>query len=57
MIDNMTRAEQAAREQANKMRRKIESGLTPAQMGWPNMTAEALIESEYQCWLLAEQRT
>jgi hypothetical protein len=56
MTDNMTRAEQVAREQANEMRRKIESGLTPAQMGWPNMTAEAIIASEYQQWLLAEQR-
>jgi hypothetical protein len=39
------------------MRRKIESGLAPAQMGWPNMTVEALIESEYQQWLLAEPWT
>jgi hypothetical protein len=55
MNHNLTRAEQVATEQANEMRRKLEH-LTPAQMGWPGLTAEELIASEYQCWLEEEQR-
>jgi hypothetical protein len=58
MNDNLSRAERHATEQANEMRRKLEH-LTPAQMGWPGLTAEELIASEYRCWLdeeLEEER-
>jgi hypothetical protein len=39
-----------ANEMADQMRRNLEV-LTPAQMGWPHLTPEQLIESERQCWL------
>jgi hypothetical protein len=42
-----------ATEQASEMRRKLEH-LTPAQLGFPGMTADELIASEYRCWLDAE---
>ena len=48
MNDNLTRAEQVAIEQSNEMRRKLEHS-TPAQLGWPDLTAEELIATEYQC--------
>ena len=50
MNDNLTRAEQVAIEQSNEMRRKLEDS-TPAQLGWPDLTAEELIAAEYQCSL------
>jgi hypothetical protein len=39
-----------ADEMAAQMRRNLEV-LTPAQMGWPGLTAEELIAAERQCWL------
>lgn len=48
-----SRAERVARDAAAEMRRQLEH-CTPADMGWPALTAEELIASEYQCWLAAE---
>jgi hypothetical protein len=48
------RAVRVADEQANEMRRKLEGGLTPAFIGWPGLTAEELIESEWRCWFSEE---
>jgi hypothetical protein len=53
MNDNLTRAEQVAAECAAELRRKIQH-LTPAElaeMGWPDMTVEEIIEAEYYCRL------
>ena len=55
MNDNRTRVERVADECAAQMRRKLEH-LTPAQMGWPDMTAQELVAAEYQCWLQEELR-
>jgi hypothetical protein len=55
MTDNQTRAAAVAAEMADEMRRKLEYA-TPAELGWPNLTAEELIASEYQCWLIEEHR-
>jgi hypothetical protein len=35
------------------MARQLEH-LTPAQLGFPGLTAEELIASEYQCWVNEE---
>jgi hypothetical protein len=40
-----------ADEMAAEMRRILDCGVTPAQMGWPGMTADELVISERQCWL------
>jgi hypothetical protein len=53
MNDNLTRAERVATEQANEMRRQLEHS-TPAELGWPGLTAEQLIAAEYKCWLVEE---
>ncbi len=55
MNDNKTRAERHADECAAEMARKLEY-FTPADMGWPHLTAEQLIASERKCWLEEEQR-
>jgi hypothetical protein len=55
MTDNQTRAAAVAAEAANVMRRKLEHA-TPAELGWPGLTAEELIASEYRCWLGEEHR-
>ena len=46
--------EQVADEMADEMRRKLEAGLTPADMGWPDLTPEELVESERRSWLEEE---
>jgi hypothetical protein len=51
------RAVRVADGQANEMRRKLEGGLTPALIGWPHLTAEELIESEWHCWFDQEMRS
>jgi hypothetical protein len=46
------RAKAIADEAAADMRRQLE-GLTPADiadMGWPDLTADELVASEWQCW-------
>ena len=50
---NEVRARKIADEQAAEMRRKLET-LTPAQMGWPNIRPDELVESEWRCWFDAE---
>jgi hypothetical protein len=55
MNDNMTRAERVAAECAAEMRRQLQYH-TPAEMGFPDMTVEELVESEYRCWLAEETR-
>ena len=44
--DNLTRAEQVATEQADEMGRKLAQS-TPAELGWPSLTAEEFIALEY----------
>ena len=58
MNDNLTqRAERVAAECAAELRLKIQH-LTPAElaeMGWPDMTVEEIIEAEHYCWLEEEK--
>jgi hypothetical protein len=49
------RAVRVADEQASEMRRKL-AELTPVDMGFPDITAEELIESEWCCWFDEEMR-
>jgi len=56
MNDGLSPAERIAAEQANDVRRKLEHS-TPAQLGWPGLSAEELIASEYRCWLTEEERS
>jgi hypothetical protein len=55
MTDDQTRAAAVAAEMADEMRRKLEHA-APADLGWPGLSADELIASEYQCWLDEEQR-
>ena len=48
------RAVITANEAAAEMRRKLEGGLTPAAMGWPHLTADELVASEWRCWFKQE---
>jgi hypothetical protein len=43
------KAMQVADEQAAELARQLEIA-TPTELGWPDMTAEELIESERRCW-------
>ena len=50
------RSERVAAEAADEMRRRLDSGLTPADLGYSDMTASELVESERQAWLEEELR-
>lgn len=51
--ENERRAAAVANEAANEMARQLEHA-TPAELGWPDMTAEGLIESERKAWYAEE---
>jgi hypothetical protein len=53
MDDVLYRAALVAAEQAIEMARKLEDS-TPAEMGWPELSPEELIASEFRCWLMEE---
>jgi hypothetical protein len=48
-------ARRVATEQAASMRRQLED-LTPAQMGYGDMTADELVAREYRTWFAEEMR-
>jgi hypothetical protein len=56
MNEYETRAQKLADEMAAEMARKLQHS-TPADMGWPDVTPEQLIEGERRCWLEDELRT
>lgn len=53
---NDNRIQQVADDMAAEMRRKLDSGLTPADLGWPNMSANELVLSEWRAWVEEETR-
>jgi hypothetical protein len=55
MNDNKTQAEQVADEMSRQMLRQLEHN-TPAELGFPDMTADELVASEWRCWFEEEQR-
>jgi len=53
MNDDLFRAAMTAAEQAIEMARQLEH-LTPEEMGWPCLSPEQLVASEFRCWLSEE---
>jgi hypothetical protein len=45
-----SRAGRLANEQAAEMRSKLDGGLTPADMGFKDQTADQLVASEWKTW-------
>lgn len=45
-----SKAGQAADEAAAEMKRKLDGGLTPADMGWPYLSPTELVASEWKRW-------
>jgi hypothetical protein len=56
MNDNRTKAEQIADEAAAEIKRQLDMGCTPDDLGYPGMTADELIASEWKAWHAEEMR-
>ena len=58
IAEKRKRAAEAARvadDQAAEVRRQLEY-ITPEELGWPGMTADELVASEWKCWFDEELR-